>query len=109
MVAQLNVYKCESCGGINYNPYYSCRLCGEQAFKKLEMPNNGILYTFTKIHIPPEGWGFEVPYVVGVVSIPVGDGQLLLTALYNGDTLPEIGVDVLVDVFDEKIYFQLVQ
>ncbi len=107
MAGEFSVFKCSSCGWKNYKPFISCRICGEKIQEEFEMPKKGSLYSFTRIHFPPDGWSREIPYVVGVVSIPVEEGAVLLTGIYNGDAPLEIGAEVRIGVTDGQLSFQL--
>jgi len=87
-MALLRGFKCEECNF--FTPYESviCPKCGSSKVVPVESLGAGEVYTFTTIHVPPEGFEDKVPYTVVVVKLDEGT---LVSASWGGETKPQIG------------------
>ncbi|MCL6478198.1 MAG: OB-fold domain-containing protein [Peptococcaceae bacterium] len=98
----LTCMKCEKCGKINMLPVVHCRNCGHGQLKEITF-SEGSLYSYTKIHVPPDGWNYPTPYIVGVIELEKGS---LVSALYCGDKDDlAIGNKVNLILKDERLLF----
>ena len=48
-------YKCLNCGKVHYPRHGRCLQCKHQDFKKVELPSEGSLITYTILKAPPTG------------------------------------------------------
>ncbi len=101
----VEVVMCEECRNLQLAPAVVCRKCGAEQVNNAEIPGRGKLYTYTTIHVPPDNWNKQVPYVVGVLKMMDG---LLLTASYTESSYDklEIGNEFDVWVEDGMFVFQ---
>ncbi len=68
---QLIGSRCAKCGNAAFPPHRRCPACGaEDGQAELALSPVGTLYTFSEIHVAPEG--FSIPYAVGYVDLPEG-------------------------------------
>jgi len=88
IVALLNGFKCEECN--YFTPYKTilCPKCSSSKIVQVESQGAGEIYTFTTIHVPPEGFEDKVPYTVVVVKLDEGT---LVSASWGSETKPQIG------------------
>jgi len=64
--------KCKKCEKVFFPPRRVCSQCGTREFEKTQLPQEGKVETFTVIRVAPTGFSDEVPYAVGIVSLPGG-------------------------------------
>ena len=69
---RLEAGKCTGCGHIALPPRLVCPDCGAREFQTLALSGRGMLETFTIIRIPPEGFGDQAPYAIGIVGLDEG-------------------------------------
>jgi len=70
-VMRLKGSRCIHCGNVAFPPHLQCPTCGEENGQaSVALSGVGTLYTFSEIHVAPEG--FAVPYAVGYVDVPEG-------------------------------------
>ena len=69
--------RCTGCGRVYFPPRNACSRCRCRSFEKTTLPREGTLDTFTVIRVAPSGFGDQVPYAVGIVSL---EGGVKLTA-----------------------------
>ena len=63
--------KCAQCGVVAFPPHPSCPACGaEKGQDAVPLSPVGTLYTFSEIHVAPQG--FATPYAVGYVDLSEG-------------------------------------
>jgi len=75
--------RCTRCGQAFFPPRAVCRHCRGREFEKTTLAGEGILETFTVIRVAPSGFVDQVPYAVGIVSLP---GDVKVTAqIVDGD------------------------
>lgn len=67
----LNGTKCD-CGVVYYPPRKICELCGNKITTDTKLPNNGVIVSFTKIMVPPDGFENITPYIIGLVKLTNG-------------------------------------
>jgi uncharacterized OB-fold protein len=64
--------RCTGCGRTFFPPRNVCSRCRGRTFEKTTLPREGVLETFTVIRVAPKGFTDQVPYGVGIVSLPGG-------------------------------------
>lgn len=77
---------CPDCEHVTAAPKAACARCGSRGLEPVELPEEGTVYSATRIEVAPEG--FEAPYTVALVE--VGDARV--TARIDADV--EIGDEV---------------
>jgi uncharacterized OB-fold protein len=65
--------ECADCGHVTAAPKAACARCGSRALETTELPEEGTVYSVTRVEVAPEG--FDAPYHVGIVT--VGDGRVM--------------------------------
>jgi uncharacterized OB-fold protein len=61
--------RCESCERVLFPARETCDRCwAEMPAERLPLAGQGVLYSFSEVHIAPKD--FEVPYLVGYVDFP---------------------------------------
>ena len=95
----LSVLQCPKCEKLQLAPAAVCRHCGAGEIKETFITGTGELYSYTIIHVPPEGWEKEVPCIVGVISLVEG---LNVTARYIGKARENLTVGIPVEVWLEN-------
>jgi len=69
---QFRAYQCGGCGAVVAPPQGSCYSCGASDFKWTEVSGKGTLVSFTVIHIAPDEFQNEAPYIIGLVELDEG-------------------------------------
>ena len=64
--------QCTKCQKIFFPPRLVCNQCHGRDFKMVVLPTDGVVETFTVIHVAPTGFGDQAPYVVGVIKLDNG-------------------------------------
>jgi uncharacterized OB-fold protein len=64
--------KCTKCGHVFFPPRQVCSDCRGREFTKVTLAKDGVIETFTVIHVAPSGFEDEVPYVVGIIKLDDG-------------------------------------
>ncbi|UCE10269.1 MAG: OB-fold domain-containing protein [Candidatus Thorarchaeota archaeon] len=65
-------YKCVGCGTIKAIPTGSCYSCGGNEMEWARVSGKGNLVSFTVIHVAPEEFQDEAPYIVAIVELEEG-------------------------------------
>ncbi|MHA2497978.1 MAG: Zn-ribbon domain-containing OB-fold protein [Candidatus Hodarchaeales archaeon] len=73
---------CEECGKDIFPAKKICSRCGNK-LSEIEVPANGIILSWTKVYVPPEGFGPD-PYKIVLVSINKTSAALLCTTSVPG-------------------------
>jgi len=68
---ELLVQRCSSCGTLRHPPRPMCAACRSLEWDTVRSDGRGEVYSFVIYHHPPLP-GFELPYVVALVSLPEG-------------------------------------
>jgi len=77
---------CPDCEHVTAAPKAACARCGSRDLEPVELPEEGTVYSATRVEVAPDG--FAAPYTVALVT--VGDARV--TARIDADV--EIGDDV---------------
>ena len=63
---------CAHCGRRHVPPAYVCQACHGTQLEPVELSGLGRIYSFTTIHVAPEGFAGEAPYHVAVIDLDDG-------------------------------------
>jgi uncharacterized OB-fold protein len=80
----LEANECEGCGARFFDRRNACANCSGTAFRKVEVPTEGVLKTFTIVAYAAPG--IPVPFVAGVVDC---DGTSVRANVINTEADPE--------------------
>ena len=97
MVGILDGYQCDNCGTNYLFESAICSNCRNGAIESTQFTGEGTVITCTTIHVPPERFKKEAPYVV--VLVDLDKGPRLIGRLKKGDSV-EPGVRVMCGEFD---------
>ena len=64
--------RCSGCGFMAFPPRRVCPKCKGRQFVTERLPLEGKLMTWTVIHVAPEDFSVQTPYVVGIVELAPG-------------------------------------
>jgi uncharacterized OB-fold protein len=74
---RLEAAKCKKCGKVSFPPRLICPKCGNRAFDKTKLADEGVVKTYTVIRVAPSQFSGQWPYAVGIVEL---DGGVSVTA-----------------------------
>lgn len=77
---------CEECGHTSFPPRPRCARCWSTEVRGVDLPKDGVVYTYTTVHASPHEW-LQPPYRLGFIDLE-GDGVRVLAHL---DGEPRIG------------------
>ena len=86
-------FRCLECGIHVFGPATFCQGCTSSNLSPVELSKKGILYSFTIVRVPPQGWPGDVPYVLGQIELPEGP-QVLAEVIDCPEDSLEIGMPV---------------
>lgn len=66
------VSKCGSCGRESFPPKAVCPGCWSDALSWTDVPGQGVIYSWTRIHAAPAVFQHMTPYAVGIVDLDHG-------------------------------------
>lgn len=69
---KLSATRCGSCNDLFFPPQSFCPRCGAEDLDWVDLPDEGVLLTFTKIVVKPLSFSHYDDYIVGVVKLPGG-------------------------------------
>lgn len=69
---RLEAGKCRGCGKVVFPARRICPDCRGAEFEKVGLSRKGKVVTSTVIHVPPDDFLMEAPYVVAIVETPEG-------------------------------------
>jgi len=93
---RLEAGKCKKCGKICFPHRLVCPVCGHRQFETVRLADEGIVKTYTVIHVAPTGFEDEVPYVIGIVELKDGVSTMMQIADCSEDEI-KIGLPVKVE------------
>jgi len=64
--------RCRQCGVCVFGPATFCQSCTSSDLEGVELGQQGALFSYTVVRVPPPGWPGQVPYVLGEVALPEG-------------------------------------
>jgi uncharacterized OB-fold protein len=84
--------RCGACRSESAPPQPLCPYCGaDDALERRALPSAGRLYSFTIVHVPPEGHEAECPYALGIVEL---EGGARITARIEAEDLGRLAIDL---------------
>jgi uncharacterized OB-fold protein len=63
---------CATCGHVTFPPKPLCPKCWSSDIQWKELETRGVLYSWTRVHAPPEAFAAESPYALGIVDLAGG-------------------------------------
>ncbi|MDY6764598.1 MAG: zinc ribbon domain-containing protein [Halobacteria archaeon] len=78
--------ECVECGHVTGAPKAACAHCGSRELETVELPEEGEVYSVTRIEVVPEG--FEEGYDVGIIQL--GDARLTARLEKSADIGDEV-------------------
>lgn len=64
--------RCKGCGKVVFPKRKICPACRGRDFEELNLERKGKVVTKTVIHVPPDDFMMEAPYVMAVIESPEG-------------------------------------
>ncbi len=64
--------KCKNCYEIYYPPRKVCPKCRKAKMEEVKLKGRGKIETYTVIHVAPEGFEEQVPYIIAIVRLEEG-------------------------------------
>jgi uncharacterized OB-fold protein len=85
--------RCRECSIYLFGQATFCQACTSDKLEPVDLSRSGVLFSYTIVRVPPNGWPGPVPYVLGEVELPEGPHVL---AEVVGISEPDlrIGIDV---------------
>jgi hypothetical protein len=94
--------RCEECGTEFFPPVYRCRRCGSENIKDKEMPREGKIMTYTRLHEPLPGFEAQAPFYLAVVILDNG-ARVLSQVVDSPDEAIKTGARVRATVRRAKV------
>jgi uncharacterized OB-fold protein len=69
---RLEAAKCAGCGKIHFPPRLICPDCQSRNFETVKLQDQGKVATYTVIHVAPEQFATQTPYIVAIVELDDG-------------------------------------
>lgn len=85
---RLRTTRCADCGTLGFPPRNLCRACWSRSVRWVDLAPNGVLYSFTRVHVVPGAFAGDAPYAIGIVDL--ADGPRLMCRMVG-----EVGVEHL--------------
>jgi len=85
--------RCLDCGICVFGPATFCQGCTSNNLGPVELGKHGVVYSYTIVRVPPQGWPGEVPYVLGQIELPEGP-QVLAEVIDCPESDLRIGMPV---------------
>ena len=85
--------RCRDCQVCVFGPAVFCQACTSSNLEPVELSQEGILYSYTIVRVPPSGWPGPVPYILGQVDLPEGP-QVLAEIIGCQEADLKIGMEV---------------
>ncbi len=73
--------KCKHCGKLYFPPRLICDNCKSRDFETINLNREGVVKTYTVIHVAPSQFVDQAPYAIGIVELK--DGISLLTQIVD--------------------------
>ncbi|HID90854.1 TPA: hypothetical protein EYP44_02720 [Candidatus Bathyarchaeota archaeon] len=68
---KMTAFKCDGCGKISYPRHARCPSCKGRTFKEIELGDECVLTTYTRLYAVPQGVE-QIPLVLGMVEFGSG-------------------------------------
>ena len=63
---------CRDCGIYVFGPATFCQACTSSDLETVELGKQGVLYSYTVVRVPPQGWPGQIPYFLGQIELREG-------------------------------------
>jgi uncharacterized OB-fold protein len=73
--------KCKECGELFFPPRLICDKCKSREFETVNLNREGVVKTYTVIHVAPSQFVDQAPYAIGVVELK--DGVSILSQIVD--------------------------
>ncbi len=97
---RLEATKCDKCGKIFFPPRLVCSECSGRDFSPTKLKESGTIATYTVIHVGPDQFAVETPYVVGIVEL---DDGVKITSQIIDCSSDEVEIGKKVEIVFRKI------
>lgn len=96
---------CRQCGRVSFPPKPLCRSCWSEDIDWIDLPSNGTLYSFTRVHVVPRAFLSDALYDIGIVDLP--NGVRLMCRLLDAGPGTEVGsaVRMVSAIYDDGPLF----
>lgn len=84
--------RCRQCGRVSFPPKPHCRSCWSEDIDWVDLPSEGSLYSFTRVHVVPRAFISDALYDIGIVDLP--NGVRLMCRLLDAGPQTEVGSPV---------------
>jgi uncharacterized OB-fold protein len=64
--------RCRACGSFSFPPRSFCPSCWNAEMEWCDLPQGGVLYSKTVVHVAPAIFAHETPYALCIVDLDVG-------------------------------------
>ncbi len=91
----MKVYEC--CGIESVTKKVFCSSCGKEIVNETEVPDEGIVYSFTVIQVPPAQFAHLAPYTVALVQLKNSNAKITARILENVEIGDQVSLDSIVD------------
>lgn len=85
--------RCLDCGICLFGQAVFCQACCSSRLEGVDLGYTGVLYSYTIVRVPPDGWPGPVPYVLGEVELAEGP-HILAEVIDIPENLLRIGLEV---------------
>ena len=92
--------RCRQCGICVFGPAVFCQACSSGDLEPLQLSQQGTLYSFTVVRVPPPGWPGRVPYTLGEVELP--EGPHVLAEIIEGE-LANLNIGMAMQLALERV------
>ena len=82
--------RCGECGALSFPKAQVCTECLSLDIQDAILSNEGVLYSYSRVHLAPKGW--DLPYVLGYVDLP--EGVRVLAHIDDKKSAPVVGARV---------------
>jgi uncharacterized OB-fold protein len=82
--------RCAECGALSFPKAQVCTECLSLDVQDAALSNEGVLYSYSRVHLAPKGW--DLPYVLGYVDLP--EGVRVLSHIDDKKIAPVVGARV---------------
>ncbi len=97
---RLEAAQCGGCGKIHFPPRLICPSCRSRDFQTVTLRDEGKIATYTVIHVAPEQFSVQTPYVVAIVEL---DDGVKITSQIVDCAIDEVNIGDKVKVVFRKI------
>lgn len=97
--------RCAGCQRLSFPPKPVCRECWSQEFTWHDLQPNGVLYSFTRVHVVPRAFVADGLYDIGIVDLV--DGVRMMCRLMGDYSrfAPDVAVEMVVPMYDDGPLF----